>query len=58
MTTVEEATEVLQKENQERAERFKIKLEKMLNEDKILLRPYPFLDGEGRIKADVEIVAL
>ena len=37
---------------------FKIKLEKMLDEDKILFRPYPFLDSEGRIRADVEIVAL
>ena len=56
--TTEQANIFIGKEKQERADRFKIKLEKMLDEDKCLLRPYPFLDSEGRIKAGVEVVAL
>lgn len=56
--TAEQAAEVVKKEKQERAKRVKIKLEKMLDEEKCLLRPYPFFDNEGRTKASVEIVAV
>lgn len=51
-------SEILEKEKQERAERVKIKIQKILDEEKCLFRPYPFLDSEGRTRADVEIVAL
>ena len=56
--TTEQAAELLLQERQERAERVKEKLQKLLDEERCMIRPYAFLDEEGRTKAAVEIVAL
>ncbi len=56
--TAEQAAEVVQKEKLERAERCKMKIQRALDEDKCQIRPYPFINADGKIVAGVEIVAV
>ena len=58
MTTVEEAAEVLQKERLDRAERCNEGIAKLLESYKCRINGRPFIDDEGRVRVQVEIVAL
>ena len=56
--TAEQAKEVLQKEKLERAERCNAKIVKELEEENCRINAIPFINAEGRILVQVDIVAL
>ena len=58
VVTAEQATEIIQKEKLERAERCRMNVQKDLDADNCQIRAFPFINAEGRIVTQVEIVAL
>ena len=55
--TAEQASDIIEKEKIERAERCRMKVQKDLDDDNCQIRALPFINADGRIVVQVDIIA-